>query len=245
MAVLVRQHDGNAVAHRRDERVGRAEVDADREPRARAAPALSGSEICSRAIRSCLPTRPAWRRCRRRASSGSGARARSRGAASQAASTSSSDETRSSSSCASARASSSDRFERGRVAARRRRRPPPRAARAGAPGNSSGNAVSVSSSASIAMQRQQILRAVHRILQRAVGFVDPCRRLQREPLLAFRRRRRSDRGALRPAARGRRDRAPPHRSGNARAGRTARSGCARNRSSRKLAHAWRMPCARR
>ena len=40
-----------------------------------------------------------------------------------------------------------------------------------------------------AVQRQQVLRARHRILQRAIGLVHPCRRLQRDPLLGRARRR--------------------------------------------------------
>ena len=82
-----------------------------------------------------------------------------------------------------------------------------------------------------AVQRQQVLRARDRILQRAIRLVDPRRRLQREPLLRV-----AGGGvaigmhfALQRA--GRRGRATPDRSGNAPAGRTARNGCARNRSS--------------
>ena len=195
MAVLVGQHDRNAVAHRRHERIGRAEIDADREPCSRGAGA-SGSEICRSAISDDPRVRcGAIRRAAHHPSTrehgvdvGGDLRQEAELAHRHARRVP----------CAVDVEQRRDALlelprlgahlvehslERARIAAGHRR-VGGRLAPLELPLEEIERQRGVGFVERLdAVQRQQVLRARDRILQRAVGLVDPCRRLQREPLL--------------------------------------------------------------
>ena len=243
MAVLVREHDGNAVSHRRHERIGRAEVDADGEPVLAPHGLVGFGDLQERHQRG-----PGVRRRNRCGGSSPvhpvehdvdvvddlGQEAQLADGSPRVVPCAIVVEQRRDAyfelrapRCALRRGSLRARACR-RCSARRR---PPRAVRAAARGIRSGAAVSVSSNASMpCSDRRYCARATGSLSARyaSLTLADDWRARAAAPC---RRRWRDDRDALRPAAPGRRGRAPPDRSGNAPAGRTTGNGCARNRSS--------------